>query len=108
MPYDDPDPTDPMTLHGVGVETDDENATVDMAECFIEEFVRMGFSQERLLRLFENPGYAGPHRAYRILGEDRIAALIDGQMRLRGFRIAQMDQPAQVGSNGLIQLRVLE
>lgn len=38
MPYDDPDPTDPMTLHSVVVETRDNSAMTDMAECFIDEY----------------------------------------------------------------------
>jgi len=84
VPYDDPDSTDPMTLHGVGVATNDETATVDMAQCFIEEYARMGFLPDRILRMFETPTYAGPHRAYVVLGPQRIVQLIADETALRG------------------------
>ncbi len=89
MPYEDPDPTDPMTLHGVSVETDNVDAHREMAECFIEEFLRMGFDRERLMRIFQNPGYAGPFMAFQELGEAEILKLIDEQIRLRGPRSAR-------------------
>ena len=37
MPHNDPDPTDPMALHGVAVQTDDPSVMRQMAQCFIEE-----------------------------------------------------------------------
>ena len=40
MPYGDPDHTDPLTLHGVVVETDDPTCVQEMAACFIEEYLR--------------------------------------------------------------------
>ena len=46
MPYEDPDPEDPMQLVGVEIECPDGSATRDMAACFVEEFLRMGFSDE--------------------------------------------------------------
>ena len=88
MPYDDPDPTDPMTLHGVGVETDSADANRRMAQCFIEEFCRMGFDRERLLHMFRKREYAGPFMAYQDLGEAEILTLIDEQIALRGPRRA--------------------
>lgn len=80
MPYDDPDPTDPMTLHGVllgGGEGPTMEAVVDMAECFVEEFARMGFDAQRILHLFDTKGYAGPAMATEILGKERIRELVD-------------------------------
>src|SRR5262245_47748580 len=88
MPYDDPDPTDPMTLHGVGVETDDPHAMRSMAACFIEEFLRMGFDAERVLHLFRTQGYAGPRMAYEALSEPVIQAIIDDAVRRRSPRPA--------------------
>lgn len=108
MPYDDPDPTDPMTLHGVGVETDDENAMVEMAQCFIEEFARMGFSADRLLRMFTHPGYAGPHLAYRHLGEERIRGLIHDELDLRNVGAVDQDALVEVDASGAMKLRVLD
>ena len=88
MPCNDPDPTDPMTLHGVGVETEDAGANRKMARCFIEEFCRMGFDRERLLHMFRKREYAGPFMAYQDLGEAEILTLIDEEIALRGPRRA--------------------
>ncbi len=77
MPYDDPDPTDPLTLHGVVVETDDPNTTREMAGCFIDEYLRMGCTRERVLSMFRIPQYVGPYMAYESLGKEAIAELID-------------------------------
>ena len=83
MPYDHPDPTDPMTLHGMIVETSDDRAMREMTECFVEEYIRLGFDADRILQMFENPGYAGPYLAYQTLGLDAVRLLIDAQMSLR-------------------------
>jgi hypothetical protein len=66
-----------MTLHGVAVETDDSSAMREMAVCFIEEYLRMGYGRDDLLGMFRVRRYAGPYLAYRALGEDSIAALIE-------------------------------
>lgn len=77
MPYDDPDPTDPMTLHGVAVETADDSAMLAMAECFIDEYARLGFDANRILHMFNTRGYAGPYMAASVLGKERIRAMVD-------------------------------
>ena len=77
MPHNDPDPTDPMTLHGVAVETDDPSAMREMAGCFIDEYMRMGHDVDRLLGMFRIPQYAGPYMAFQALGEEAIVHLID-------------------------------
>ena len=77
MPYDDPDPTDPMTLHGVAVETDDPNTMREMASCFIDEYLRMGYTRDRVLSMFRIPQYVGPYMAYESLGKEAIGELID-------------------------------
>ena len=75
MPYHDPDPADPSVLVGVALPTA-EDATMDMAYVFAEEFARMGYDTERLMRLFRNPFYAGAHEAYLRLGEDAMRAIV--------------------------------
>ena len=77
MPYDDPDPTDPMTLHGVVVETDDPTTMREMATCFIDEYLRMGFTEDRVLNMFRIPQYVGHYMAYESLGKEAITELID-------------------------------
>ena len=83
MPYEDPDPTDPMTLHGVAVETDDDRALREMAACFVEEYARLGFDSQRIMAIFKTSGYAGPHMAFQAMGEAAIDKLIADTMGLR-------------------------
>ena len=87
MPYDDPDPQDPMLLVGVGLEAGPE-AQRDMAYAFAEEFARLGYDAGQILALFMNPFYAGAHGAYRELGREQVQSIIAetvavwGRMRL--------------------------
>ncbi len=110
MPYDDPDPSDPMTLHGVGVETDDANAMRDMGMCFVEEYLRLGFDADRLLQLFQCKGYAGPRMVYEALGEPAIHAMIAEGIGRRGPRMASRVCGRQIEhrANGDISLTVLD
>ncbi|MBI2912065.1 MAG: hypothetical protein HYY05_07970 [Chloroflexi bacterium] len=66
-----------MELIGVALPAQDESSVREMAECFVEEFVRMGFPPGRVLALFRSPRYAAAHTALRILGEDTIRAMIE-------------------------------
>ncbi len=106
MPYDDPDATDPMTLHGVVVETDSDAAMRDMAECFVEEYIRSGFDAERILKMFQTQGYAGPYLAYQTLGEDAIQRIIDELIPLWGSREGKAAR--SLSATGQISLPVLE
>ncbi len=105
MPYDDPDPTDPMTLVGVVCPTADEGAMREMAECFIEEYVRLGFDEARLLRLFRTQGFAGPNMAWQTLGEEAIRAMIAEQLGCRRTAPSRLDV---VSADGGFTLPVLE
>ncbi len=84
MPFEDPDETDPMTLTGVEIEVDDLSAAREMAECFIEEYIRIGLSAESILSLFTEGEFAGPSLALRQLGQDELQLLIQQQFQLRG------------------------
>ncbi len=75
MPYDDPDPTDPNMRVGVVLPAGEE-AMRDMAYVFAEEFARMGFDPNGILRLFQDPFYAGAHQAYLTLGENVVQAIV--------------------------------
>ena len=77
MPHNDPDPTDPMALHGVAVQTDDPSVMREMAQCFIEEYLRMGYARDRVLSMFAILRYPGPYMARQALGDNAIAALVD-------------------------------
>ena len=106
MPYDDPDATDPMTLHGVVLETNSDAAMRDMADCFVEEYLRSGFDPDRILKMFRTEGYAGPFLAYQTLGEDAIRRIIDELIPLWGGRKAKTPQSSSAA--GQISLPVLE
>ena len=72
------EPEDPMALVGVGFDRrPDEEALTEMARCFVEEYARMGWSGERIVRLFRNPFYRGPHQILRRKGEDFVRSLIE-------------------------------
>ena len=106
MPYDDPDPTDPMTLTGVELLVDDPGAVRDMAECFIQEYVRLGLSAEAITELFEGGKFAGPTMAISELGRDTILEMIQEQLLLRGPRGVRMQIDQTPG--GALSLPVLE
>lgn len=75
MPKDEFDFEDPFELNGMAILTH-EDTTGAMAECFIEEFMRMGYNHKQILALFRNPHYLGPHMACEKLGEPFIVELI--------------------------------
>ena len=68
MPKDEFDPADPLELNGVAFLTD-EDTTDSMCECFIEEFMRMGYGADQVLTLFRNPHYLGPSLVLEARGE---------------------------------------
>lgn len=77
-------PEDPMALVGVGLDDGpDEQALEEMAVCFVEEYARMGWSGERILLLFRNPAYRGPHRILHIKGEDFVRGLVEAVDHMR-------------------------
>lgn len=77
MPKDDPDVADPLQLAGCVLSSAESEAALDlMAETFIDEFLRMGWKDERLLELFRTPFYRGPHAVWRARGEGFVASLI--------------------------------
>ena len=68
MPKDEIDPEDPLELRGVGLVTT-ADTTEPMTECFIEEFLRLGYGAASILALFRNPHYLGVHRVWQERGE---------------------------------------
>lgn len=71
----DAEPEDPLELVGVPVPVDE--ATFDeMAYCLIEEYVRDGWTDERLMRMFRSPFYAGLHVVWVRRGEAWVLGAI--------------------------------
>ena len=72
------EPEDPLELVGVQMkEGPDDNALEEMAGCFIEEYARMGWNGERILRLFRNSFYRGPNQILRSRGEEFVRERIE-------------------------------
>ena len=68
MPKDEFDFEDPLELNGVSFVTE-EDTTDAMCECFIEEFMRMGYGHKQVLAFFRNPHYLGMNMALEKRGE---------------------------------------
>ncbi len=64
---------DPMEMVGVALPGGDPDL---MAECVIEEFLLMGWTETRLMTLFTQPRFAATHRIYRARGEAHVRSLI--------------------------------
>jgi len=75
MPKHELDPDDPMELCGVGLLTEEDTSEA-MAECFIEEFMRLDYAPAQILALFRNPHYTGMHLVLEHRGEDFVTAKI--------------------------------
>jgi hypothetical protein len=83
MPKDEFDFQDPLELNGTAF-LSDQDTTNDMAECFTEEFMRMGYNHGQVLALFRNPHYLGPNMAFEKRGEPFIRDLIAEVFARRG------------------------
>ena len=69
---------DPLEAMAVAVDCPPGYDGVEaMARAFIEEYAMMGWSREHILRLFQNPRYAGTHAVYHERGEAFIHSLLD-------------------------------
>jgi len=71
MPKDEFDFEDPLGLNGVSFLTE-EDTTETMCECFIEEFMRMGYNANQVLALFRNPQYLGMNLVLEKRGEQFV------------------------------------
>ncbi len=81
---------DPMELIAM-VLPGNEGTLDEMAKCLIEEYVRLGWDEVRLMTLFHNPMFLGTHRIFRLKGEEYVKALIhETQQR---WRLAPTPRP---------------
>lgn len=67
---------DPMEMVGVQLPHQTEEQLKDMALCFAEEFIRQGWSEERLFQMYKNPFYQGPYLVWRQKGDAYVRAVI--------------------------------
>ena len=75
MPYDDPDVTDPMEFVGHAL-PGEPGGLERMAEDMIDEYVRFGFDQARILTMFRDPFFGFTHAVWRAKGDAWCAALV--------------------------------
>ena len=71
MPKDEFDVEDPLELSGVGFFTE-EDTTEPMTDCFVEEFLRLGYNHKQILALFRNPHYVGMNMVLQNRGEQFV------------------------------------
>ena len=68
-----PEPNDPHELVGVALVEGDADL---MAECVVEEYLLIGWSDRQLMSLFTRPCFRMTHQIYLDRGHDYVAALI--------------------------------
>ena len=91
MPHDEFVPEDPMGL--VGMVLPGEPGQLEaMAECFVEEYVRMGWDERRLMTLFTHPAFLATHRIYQQKGEAYVRELIQKTCVKWGGRVTAISR----------------
>jgi hypothetical protein len=75
MPKDDFDFEDPLELNAVAL-LSEQDTTELMTECFVEEFMRLGYNHKQILALFRNPHYLGMNMALQHRGEPFVRTRI--------------------------------
>ena len=73
-------PDDPLQLSAVEL-PGDVNV---MFRLLVEEYARMGYGTDAILRLASNPFYAGFHRFYLALGEEQFRSSVQDVIRRCG------------------------
>ncbi len=112
MPKGEFDFDDPMELSGVALATE-EDTTDAMCECFIEEFMRLGYNARQILALFRNPHYLGMNLVMKKRGEEFVRATIAEIFARWGRPVAAGILPAvepgfQPGGKGVDSTKALE
>jgi len=108
MPKDEFDLDDPLVRTGVSLYCTEDTSQA-MTECFVEEFIRLGYDPEQLLALFRNPHYWGLHLALQSRGEqfvrDTIAEVFARRGRLVVWKknVMEPTTPSSGPSNPLCQ-----
>jgi hypothetical protein len=93
MPKDEFDFDDPMELTGVALFTD-EDTTDAMCECFVEEFMMMGYDHTRIFALFRHPHYIGMNMVLQNRGEQFVRNRIAEIFAVWGRQVTWPAQPA--------------
>ncbi len=67
------EPSDPHELIGIHLAEGDPDF---MAECLVEEYLLLGWTDQQLMALFTRPCFGMTHRIYLDRGHDYVSALI--------------------------------
>ncbi|MCP3974550.1 MAG: hypothetical protein GY720_08670 [bacterium] len=70
------EPTDPYMPTAYAVPTPGYDGLGAMGRAFVEEFALLGWSPQRLERMFRTPSYAAAHAVFRQYGPEYVTALI--------------------------------
>ena len=82
---------DPFTLVGVCLDEDpDDQALTDMAWAVVEEYVRLGWTGDQIVRLFHNRFFQVAHQVLRVKGEAFVRELGEAADRMRSEVQAQL------------------
>ena len=75
---------DPLELVGVGLEAPPDDAALnEMACAIVEEYMRMGWTGENIMRLFRNPAFHMTHNILRQKGEEYVQGLVGSVDKMR-------------------------
>lgn len=90
MPHKETESDDPLELVGMVLAGEPGELEL-MAECIIEEYVRLGWDEKRLMTIFRSPMFLATHRIYRQKGEPWVRELI-GQVLAKwgGYKFADI------------------
>jgi hypothetical protein len=81
---------DPMEISGVEVDGDPEV----MLDCVVEEYARMGYDFDDILRMFDDPFFQGPYGLTRAFGRDYVRLRVRGVLRRCGvLRVRVVEAP---------------
>jgi hypothetical protein len=69
--------TDPYIATAVSVPTPGYDGLAAMGRTFVEEFALMGWSRERIIRMFEVPRFVAAHSVYQARGPQFVEQLVN-------------------------------
>ena len=95
MPKDEFVQEDPLELVGM-VLPGEEGQLEAMAECIIDEYVRLGWDERRLMTLFVNPLFMATYRIYRQKGEAYVREIIRRTVDKWDFTTRRETRPPSV------------
>ncbi len=79
------EPEDPMELVGVSFEQQPGDEALDEMACsIVEEYMRMGWTGENILRLFRNPTFKLTYNILQQRGESYVRGLVHSVDEARG------------------------